>query len=1166
MVTVSASNDGFVVRDYNVAAQDPTSLGEYHTKSGSASGTAAEVNAIICGYFQAPTKRYDASFTFNNLQIAKGSTVKSAVLRLYVQRCYATFMFNVYIGKNPKDLIPGPSNDPTFKNSSLYDLGDSIKFFNGNSNPNIVPYFYWNWNAAYIDIDVSAHLRELIGQSNYAIGDRANFFVRPAKISKNTTDNFDEGDNEGYIAFKAVESGTKAQLIYEVAAPVELPTITSVSGDNEIKAGETNVVIAGTNLGNTNIVRLISGTATYQQTLTFKSATELRFNLSNVPSNSAYTLTITTATGATASKDVTVRDELGTVIPTPETPADPEVPAENVTSATVYTSKDGHEYDTTTSYASGIWENSASVTSCTQYLSEYDRLFVGTWNGFTFKAHMKLGPFNIAKGATISLARLDLKIDTHYKKNNFIVRAVANPQAPDLGVGNDITAQTLTTASVSNSTEAWTNYNGTDFWKQTPNPYPLNVTPIVQEMVNKANWTSGSYINFVIDYVPDPSQQGHTRFYSNDSSANKASSLYFIVNNGTEITSVSNDNILEIGEKNATIIGFNLTGATNLRITKGATNVAQTIKSVTDTTVIFDVTTGAIVPGTGYTVSLDVGGKTYSKTVEFVTGGGVNSGTVGGSADGHESDDNQFSEEYSPKHLIWIGRPPLGNGKEYTATLRVGPINAQKGQTITSATLTWNQPPSVPDNAYKFFEMLIKAIKDPTVAELGPSNLISANAKTTAEQLVYIYEAFPTMNDSDYWQTTSETFDIANIIQEMVNHDKWVTGSFVQLVFIPYIYPAGDAFISFGSIEGGYSPTFSYETGTATSIANVNGTNIIRVGDKDVRIVGNELGDIDSIIIRNNNVEVEQDLTRGDDENLFFDFVQGDMAYGPSKIILKEGTKSYVFDVQLEPNLDYKYVILTSASKGNGSLTYADVPALVKGDIIEYQKTSNNGFAVEVLPDGTPTIKNGNGSDAFLVRGYQVSQKTWYDYQTVNFYDSGYLNINVVPMLEFSQVVGAISITVEPEEPTTPPVDPEPVIKPVITSVNGGNTILPNQQNIIIRGTNLSSVYILRLVGISNVYYQSMTTIQNSEIRFNLNADVPDNAYYVLELITRSNQKAGVQVLVKSTVTTPVDPTDPVDPNPPVDPEPPIPPVIVDPVKYEVWEIQNDTDDKETWQ
>lgn len=101
----------------------------------------------------------------------------------------------------------------------------------------------------------------------------------------------------------------------------------------------------------------------------------------------------------------------------------------------------------------------------------------------------------IPNGATISSANIQFTVDaTNSGSSNLTIKGHYSGNSKTFSTSDhDISARTLTSASVSWSPSAWTNIGASDATQKTP-----SLVSILQELVNKSTWDEDSAVTFII--------------------------------------------------------------------------------------------------------------------------------------------------------------------------------------------------------------------------------------------------------------------------------------------------------------------------------------------------------------------------------------------------------------------------------------------------------------------------------------------------------------------------------------------------------------------------------------------------------------------------------------------------------------------------------------------
>ena len=230
-------------------------------------------------------------------------------------------------------------------------------------------------------------------------------------------------------------------------------------------------------------------------------------------------------------------------------------------------------------YASGSITKKVGVNTDDMYEyggAIYDDTVVAFWNNSNFIQGIHFSGITIPNSATIDSATLDLYSYTITDSNTANItiygEGIDDSLPFDSANATDISTRSLTTSSV-----GWSNVpaNSTAGVKVTS----PDLSPIVQEIVNRSGWSSGNALSLII-----PQAQGTRRYYSFDGAAGD-SSLYSTLNvNYTYVATPAEDKI--------TAYHY-----TNVQIPQGA--------SITSATLTFNTTSSASGDGAVWTIQAD---------------------------------------------------------------------------------------------------------------------------------------------------------------------------------------------------------------------------------------------------------------------------------------------------------------------------------------------------------------------------------------------------------------------------------------------------------------------------------------------------------------------------------------------------------------------------------
>ena len=998
MPDLSVVDDGFEYKDST--ANWP---GSWTARTGGGSGTANYNLELITGNYGSPAdsvlRDYKMVLEFGPINLPQGTSLSTFNIRLFPTRIFNRCDLAIRGYANPKTKMSS-TNKPSNVPLTPYERRVGIETYAGYTAD-----AEWTPTSGSIVIGVVGAAQQIIDSAEWESGDSMTFVIDAVQ-----TDSF------GRMQISAQENPDVAGATAEYVTTVQI-VITDVNGGNAIRAGDTGILITGSGFTGLVGVTLSKDGNSESVTIVSNSDTEIEFDYNGtLPVGTGYALTVQVDT-LTESATVEIADQQDAGTP--------------IYSDTAPCTLDGYEHKLDTDAWPGTWED----------VSDNLAILVGKYDfpARHAKAVIKVGPINVDPNQPLETFFLNLSVSNCYKWVNMVIRAVADPDFADLGAGNLPTNATLTTASKGESNSTWVNAAATTTWVPASNPKAVDVKTVAQEVINHANWTSGDSIQFVLDFTDNlGGVQGRAALWATENLGQTDSSASYSAITGPNIQSVSNNDILELGELDVTILGSNLPGASNLVISKGAISEAQTIKTNTATAITFDVTTGAIVPDTGYTLAFDIGGSTYSTTVEFVTGGGVNTGEADTQADGieyvDENDENNTwiedtggspSASFVPT-AIFIGTWGIPSYYHVSA-LKVGPIEALQGQEFTTADLYL-----AGQRCYKTAIVRIYGVMPPNGPDFGQSNLPSGMTKTTAFVDVDT-SGWAGANPVSYWSPSEYVAaDVSAICNEIAADYAWSSGSSMQFIIeISPLHFSGFLALSSDEDTVNRASYLDYVTSSAANVANVNGGAIIRNGETGIVAFGSSLTGTTSVTIVQGIHQQQQTITDNTASSVVFDFVRGPLGYGPAQMNLVVQGVDISFTVNLNPAIGRDYVVIGTPSAGDNSLCFEASPAFTSGDIIEFETTSANGFIALVDDAGVPCLDGGADLNTFTVASWNSQTGVWFDDQVVTFNALDYFTRNLVNTKYFHyQTFTNDGVTVTPvidiEPPPDPPIDPPP--------------------------------------------------------------------------------------------------------------------------------------------
>lgn len=580
MVAATIASDGF-----EFLLQADPKPGFWRTSTSDAdipdSGVTVYPNNIICGFTNEPIYQYIAAIKVGPLSITTIQRVSSFPLVITPTGAYKNTDFTVR-GLLNSNAELGYTNRPSQANLTTEKVSFTTNQLTGYN-----PTDFWV-PSSNITLQMNSVVNEVLQNPNWSTGDYIWFVFTPTYL-----------DDTGFFRFRATESvsGTSVTANYTISG---FPEITTTGGDDIVRLGERDVEVIGTNLlGTSRVVIYDADLNRYTQELVSVTDTKVVFNVAgSIVPYLIYKIELLVY-NYVITAPVEVYES---------TSADPSAGTSQM--GTNITADDGHEYGAS---FPGTWESKSSASSGTNFFP--DQIIIGEWDGRKFKASIQTNEINLPSGSTFEYFYIKMPIMRCYKQVEMVIKAIADPDVV-VGVSNVITGETLTTASVTVDNGGWVGFNPTGYWTPSENPKIANVGAIAAEVMSHANWSANKKITFVIDYNV-LSTQGFVGISARDSGVSSATFEWATAVNLVRIDSVSVDDVIDLGEVAIQIVGVGFLGATNLVISKGAISQAQTIDSVTNNRIFFNLTTGTLVADTGYTLSFDVGATTYSTTIDI---------------------------------------------------------------------------------------------------------------------------------------------------------------------------------------------------------------------------------------------------------------------------------------------------------------------------------------------------------------------------------------------------------------------------------------------------------------------------------------------------------------------------------------------------------------------
>lgn len=204
---------------------------------------------------------------------------------------------------------------------------------------------------------------------------------------------------------------------------------------------------------------------------------------------------------------------------------------------------------------------------------------------------MRFGNIAVSPGATIVSATLDIYVERIYREPRMIAHGVDADNPAQFSSSNLPTNNTLTTASGEynfSGEGSATNYTVLNERKV------IDVTAIVQEIVDRGGWASGNAMSFILSTNYSENLTNWMYCYDSNAGATYEPKLNISTSSLPGISDVDGDNVIISDQTGVVITGVNLTNVTEVRLKFGGAVSTITPSATTASTVTFDVTQGDV--------------------------------------------------------------------------------------------------------------------------------------------------------------------------------------------------------------------------------------------------------------------------------------------------------------------------------------------------------------------------------------------------------------------------------------------------------------------------------------------------------------------------------------------------------------------------------------------
>lgn len=620
--------------------------------------------------------------------------------------------------------------------------------------------------------------------------------------------------------------------------------------------------------------------------------------------------------------------------------------------ATLNVTADGFEYKA----ASGSWPGTfVSESGNSSGTSNFTReLFVGNYGSPAdsvlrdYRMVLEFGPVNVARGTSLSKFNLRLIPTRVFNRFNLSIKGYANSKVR-MGTttkpGDVLQTSFTKTAELSD----YGGYTPDSEWVPSSGSIVIGAVGIAQEIVNADTWDSGDYITLIVDAVQTDTF-GRLQVTSDENESVAGASVELettaVTTGGTVINSVNSGNPISAGEQDILVSGSGFTGFQFLRIFKGSLSETCVVNSFSDTAIYFNFG-GSLPTGTGYSLEITVDQETTVFTVD-IDGQSAErprfSETIPAQADGlewkletdawpgtwAEMTGSSVPETSSFSTRIYVGEWGFPKKQAYGA-FKIGPVNLDQGQDIVSFVLQGNVA-----SAFRYTGQQIFAQADPASADIGPANLPSAAAVTTAQKNSFT-EFYVNANENVGWVpgTNPKPIEVGPLAQEVVNNSNWSKGDSIWFIF-KFLERSDDlgGVLGYWSVGGTANDGM---VGKLTALKNptievVSSDDNLTLSEQGVTIVGTSLAGASNLRIAKGLIDEFQTITSNTDTAIIFDLVDGDIV----------------------PDTGY------TLSFEIGGVTFATSVSVTTGDgVFSAEADSiNDGIELELLSSGSKSFIN----------------------------------------------------------------------------------------------------------------------------------------------------------------------------------------------------------------
>ena len=588
---------------------------------------------------------------------------------------------------------------------------------------------------------------------------------------------------------------------------------------------------------------------------------------------------------------------------------------------------------------------------------------IGTGSNASRYGGFRFQNVTIAKNASIDSAIFHLYIKRGYKNYDWFIDGVTD-NFDAFSNSNLPSERTVTTAQT--VFDASADFPGTS-WADVYAYYEIDVTAVVQEIVNLSGWSSGEALALLI-YSYSSQDRRFSYADSSEGSSTEPKLVITVSGNSTPVvTPPSNTSIAfasgagGLAKNNGTLTTW-LATASAADAEDGSLSVSGDLSALADP-----------IPAGTYTITFTSAGDSGDPSLTgsdtaILTIVDPDISTYLITADADDGADHTVGSNWNPTSTGTMG----ANGDAYGnyGGFRFQNISIDQGAVIDSAYLHLYVK-----TGYKNTDVLVSGVVDNFDA-FSNSNLPRDRTKTSALTTYDMSADFP----GTAWVVQNKyfVFDVKEIVQEIVTNTGWATGQALALL-VYAISNQARQFSYADSNEGSSTePTLIIEVSDEASIGNVDTDNIITYDQTAVVVNGPNIGSTTEVRLKYGSITETITPDSTTDTTVTFDPVLGDLPLGGITLELYDGTDTTSIPITLAESALNDYVVVASPSVDATSIYNAATHTPLAGNILEYTEAAD----VTLQANGTYSLVSGSVITSFDVREWRIDLDAWGSWTT----------------------------------------------------------------------------------------------------------------------------------------------------------------------------------------